>query len=853
MASEVLLDPYDIKSWSPLDSNTAGKKTWEELRKSVRDTMKLLTSLAGSVPTSFTFRSAAASGKLSRLYFLGIPSKGRENMLLYADITEDEHDKFVLPWKPLIDTLQPSWSSGQLSKEEQLMRERKRLGSYGITSYDFSEEKGRFVFPANSSLFMCEDSDLTSDIPLVPTLVETQCLGARLDPKICPANPDIVAFINSGDIWVSSVITYEELQLTQTQNSKGGGLEENPVTAGVPSFVVQEEFDRYTGYWWQPATDSPADASSDETQTLRILYEQVDESFVEIVHIYGPTAMGELGGVDEYRYPRAGTANAQSMLRLVEFQVNSLGPVKNSQVHKHLVEPLSTYCPWAEYLIRAGWTPDGKYVYAQLMDRSQQKLNLLLIPVECFVVDDDMDMYSFDPSKYPPVQCIYEETSDIWVNVHDVLHFFPQTFENQMSFLWSSQKSGYRHLYHITSHLTESPDSPLEVEMEDKTAGTACLQCHVLREVQLTSGEWEVLGKPVWVDERKALVFFMATRDTPLESHLYVVSYANPTEPVRLTEPGFSHSVELSSDCTMFVTTYSSVDTPPQSAVCKIEFDLQGVLSVSNCCTLMEPPVCPNYRAPELFHFQSSNGHVMHGMFYRPHNCRPGVRYPTVLFVYGGPQVQLVTNSFKGLKFLRLHTLASQGYAVVMLDNRGSCNRGLTFEGCIRNNLGTLEVEDQVEGLQWLASNVDFIDPARVAIHGWSYGGYLALMGLVQRPEVFKVAIAGAPVVSWRLYDTGYTERYMSLPEDNENGYKQGSVLTYLDRFPDEENRLLIVHGLIDENVHFHHSSQLVSALVKACKPHRLQVYPNERHGIRSHESNEHYKTLVLSFLQDNL
>ncbi|KAK7466608.1 hypothetical protein BaRGS_00037331 [Batillaria attramentaria] len=538
MASEVLLDPYDIKSWSPLDSTSGGKKTWEELRKSVRDTMKLLTSLAGSVPTSFTFHSAAnpTSGKLSRLYFLGIPSKGRENTLLYADIIEDEHDKFVLPWKPLIDTLQPSWSSGQLSKEEQLMRERKRLGSYGITSYDFAEEGGRFVFPANSGLYVCEVTDLTSDIPLVPTLIETQCTGARLDPKICPSNPEIVAFINSGDIWVSSVTTYEELQLTHTQNTRGGGLEDNPITAGSPSFVVQEEFDRYTGYWWQPNTDT---LTSEGNQTLRILYEQVDESCVDILHIFGSSGLNE-SGVDEYRYPRAGTANAQSSLRLVEFQVNTFGPVRDSEVHKHLVEPLSAYCSWAEYLVRAGWTPDGKFAYAQLMDRRQLRLCLLLIPVECFVVEDDMDMYSFDPSKYPPVQCVYEETSDIWVNVHDVLHFFPQTFENQISFLWSSQKSGYRHLYHVTSRLTESAESPVEVEMEEKPAGKRLKQeaFFLPSRTQCESGNF-VLCKvkivqalqPIWVDERQALVYFIACKDSPLENHLYVVSYANPAEP----------------------------------------------------------------------------------------------------------------------------------------------------------------------------------------------------------------------------------------------------------------------------------------------------------------------------------
>ncbi|XP_070178720.1 dipeptidyl peptidase 9-like isoform X2 [Littorina saxatilis] len=852
MASEVMLDPYNVNTWSPLEPNSGGKKTWEELRKGVRDTMKLLTSLGGSVPSSFTFRTSAnSSGSvLSRLYFLGVPEKGRENTLLYVDITEDEHNKFVLQWMCLLDTLQPSWSSGQLSKEEQLMRERKRLGSYGITSYDYNESKGRFVFPANNSLYMCEDADLTSDVALVPTMIDTQTSGARLDPKICPVCPDIVAFINCNDIWVTCPDTNEEMRLTCTRsNSLSERLEDNPVTAGVPSFVMSEEFDRYTGYWWQPVVDCKPE---EETRTLRILYEEVDESDVEVLQIFAPTS-GENGGIEEHRYPRAGSPNAQSTLKVAQFQVNQLGPVDGSLTERQMVEPLSAYCPWAEYLIRAGWTPDGKFVYAQCMDRSQQRLCILLVPLECFVPEQNIDLLAYSRSNYPPVQCIYDESSPVWINVHDILHFFPQTFENEISFVWASQKTGYRHLFHLTSRLTPShPPPTTDTDMDDLSV-SVCEQCQVLREVQLTKGEWDVLARPIWVDEKRAVVYFMGTKDTPLETHLYAVSYAHLHDPVRLTEPGFSHSVSMNSDCTMYVTTYSSADTAPLSVVCKVEFDLQGVLSVSNCSTLLEPPVCPNYQSPELFGFQSVNGYQLYGMFCRPHHFRPGVRYPTVLFVYGGPQVQLVTNSFKGLKFLRLHTLAAHGYAVVMVDGRGSCNRGLEFEGCIKNRLGTVEMEDQVEGLQWLATNMDFIDPARVAIHGWSYGGYLALMGLAQRPDVFKLAVAGAPVVSWHLYDTGYTERYMALPCDNDAGYKQGSVLHYLHSFPDEENRLLIVHGLIDENVHFHHTSQLVTALVKACKPHRLQVYPNERHGIRSPESNEHYKTLVLSFLQDNL
>jgi len=194
--------------------------------------------------------------------------------------------------------------------------------------------------------------------------------------------------------------------------------------------------------------------------------------------------------------------------------------------------------------------------------------------------------------------------------------------------------------------------------------------------------------------------------------------------------------------------------------------------------------------------------------------------------------------------------LAAHGYVVVVIDSRGSRHRGIQFEGYLKGKMGQVEISDQVEALHWLADSTGLIDVDRIAIHGWSYGGYLSLMGLGQRPEVFKVAVAGAPVTSWNLYDTGYTERYMDQPANNPHGYRMGSVLSYINNFPNEENRLLIIHGLIDENVHFFHTSQLINALVKAGKPYQLQVYPNERHSLRHLDASEHFETMLLSFLQ---
>lgn len=858
MAAEQSVDPLDLSqtSRSPKENSTDQPKTWDLLRQNVQEKRKLLVALVSNVPTSFSFRVIETpTGQKTRIYFLGTPQKCRENTLMYADLPNDIREVTpVLNCKSLLDSFQPSLPSAQLSREEQLMRERKRLGIFGITSYDIVENEGKFVFPACNSLFVCMDRDVTSEEPVLPLAINTSCCRARLDPKICPRNPNLISFIHSNDLWVTNLQTGQECRLTFAHKGLSR-LSDDPMSAGVPCFVVQEEFDRYTGYWWEPKPKTSSSFS--QNSCYRILYEEIDESGVEILNIFAP--MTDTQGIDEYRYPRAGTDNAVTALKLVEFEVGSDGQIQDSMTEKELYEPLSTFFPWMEYLIRAGWTPDSKFVYVQIMNRQQTRLALVLIPLECFIpVNSDPDMelnYYYEcTNNYPPLQVIYEDTSDIWINVHDILHFFPQEIPEEISFLWSTEQTGYRHLYKVTSKLlicdNPSPRSAMEV-IENNNQGQ--LKADVAEQVALTCGEWEVQGKQIWVDEKRNLVYFLGHKHSVLETHLYAVSYSSPKEPYRLTELGYSHTISFSSELSVFVTVYSSVQQTPVSSVHRICHRDNGQIYTETVGIVMPSVACPEYHPPDLFSYKSVCGRTMHGLYYKPHDFQSGVKYPTVLMVYGGPQVQQVTNSFKGLRFLRHHTLASQGYAVVVIDGRGSSHRGLDFEAHIKNRLGTVEIDDQVEGLQWLASQVDFIDLERVAIHGWSYGGYLSLLGLAQRPDIFKVAIAGAPVVDWKLYDTGYTERYLDVPNDNSTGYQQGSVLHYIQNFPDEENRLLVIHGLIDENVHFQHTSTLINALVKACKPYSLQVYPNERHGIRNHEAAEHYKTMILSFLQNHL
>uniref|UniRef100_A0AAY4D7Z0 dipeptidyl-peptidase IV n=1 Tax=Denticeps clupeoides TaxID=299321 RepID=A0AAY4D7Z0_9TELE len=838
------------------------KHSWDGLRDIIHSSRKYSGMIINKAPHDFQFvQKHDESGPHShRLYYLGMPYGSRENSLLYSEIPKKIRKEalLVLSWKQMLDHFQATPHHGVYSREEELLRERKRLGVFGITSYDHHARSGLFLFQASNSLFYCRDGGHNGFIasPMKPVEIKTQCSGTRMDPKISPGDPSFIAFINNNDLWVSSIETGEERRLTFCHKGLNN-VKDDPKSAGVATFVIQEEFDRFTGYWWSPA----APEGWCRERSL-LLYEEVDESDVEVIHVPSPAL--EERKADVYRYPRTGSKNPQITLKLAEIRTDHLGRIVSTQ-DKELVLPFTTLFPGVEYIARAGWTQDGKYAWAVLLDRSQQKLQLVLLPPALFItVSEDQTQWQERAEAVPEgvhPYIIYQETTDIWINVRHpgfLRSFKNRENDDEITFLWVNEsKTGFCHLYKITTQLQQG----CHQWSRDYAHSDDDFRCPVKEEVALTSGEWEVLARHgskvrIWVNEATKLVYFQGTKDTPLEHHLYVVSYDCPGDVVRLTKPGFSHSCSVSQSFDMFVSHYSNVSTPPCVHVYKLVGPESDPLHKEPefWASMMEAAGCPgDYIPPEIFSFASKSGFDLYGMLYKPHNLIPGRKHPTILFVYGGPQVQLVNNSYKGVKYLRLNTLASLGYAVVVIDGRGSCQRGLKFEGALKSKMGQVEIEDQVEGLQYVADKYKFVDLSRVAIHGWSYGGFLSLMGLIHRPNIFKVAIAGAPVTVWMAYDTGYTERYMDVPENNQPGYEAGSVALHVDKLPNEPNRLLILHGFLDENVHFFHTNFLVSQLIRAGKPYQLQIYPNERHSIRCPESGEHYEITLLHFLQQHL
>ncbi|XP_053671772.1 dipeptidyl peptidase 9 [Anopheles nili] len=931
-------------------SSQPRKKSWSELKSIVSETRhQMATTMAASFPMNVNFRTL--SDGRTRVYFLSPP----EAILFYVDVplevigkaanNTDEDDSDIedvvrlansrhLVWHQLLESVLGHLPTSN-SREVQLLLERKRLSIWGITSYELHKASGKIVFPACNTLYQCLDTGYEENT-LFPSELRIFQRAAAIDPQICPQNSDLVAFVCNGDIWVVHTHSGHSERLTYAHDGRRS-LADDPLTAGIPSYVMQEEFSRYQGFWWQPE-------STDEI--YRIVYEEVDESDVSLFTF--PSSQSSNRDYEEYRFPRAGTPNAKSKLKLVQFRLSENLRITDVCI-KELQCPLTFAFPWLEYIVRVGWTPDSKHVWAQLLDRPQQRLEVVLLPVDNFCeiysssapspncgVDASLSTPAANHTEQHsqqhagqqvqhsqrklssgwrspldkstrPLQVIYSETSSSWVNVHDVLQFI-EISEQEVTFLWASEETGFRHLYLVTSSLnpsgsdsnsnTSSSSScsgsnsnnshgsnsqphehveatgshvhPTSIDIDPSLPSIACvgstLVARVLAKIALTGGQWEVLGRNVWYDRVHRLVYFMALRETPLEKHLYVVSLAKPNQLRLLTMHGYSFTVEFNDDCTIFLQTYCNIYTLPSWELVRIRHRNDGGAALTSASAGIdalelisvgylnegEPSENTQYN-PSIHSPRISTGEVLYAMVFKPHNFTLGVKYPTVLNVYGGPEVQTVSNTFKGMRQLRMHMLASQGYCVICVDSRGSRHRGVEFESYIRCRMGTVELADQVEVLRILAEQLGYIDMDRVAIHGWSYGGYLSLMGLVHYPDIFKVSIAGAPVTSWVYYDTGYTERYMDLPDNNRSGYAAGSVLNYIQRFPDEDNRLLIIHGLIDENVHFYHTAQLVNRLVSANKPYHLQVYPNERHSLRNLEASKHYETKLLSFLQDNL
>jgi dipeptidyl-peptidase-4 len=598
-----------------------------------------------------------------------------------------------------------------------------------------------------------------------------------------------VSFVRDQNLYVIDLTSGEERAIT-----KGGA---GVISFGMAEFIAQEEMDRSTGYWWSP----------DEA---KIAYTRVDESPVDEVErfeIYAETVK-----VIRQRYPAAGRANAKVDL----FVANLTNAATEAR-------ELPAAAAGDGYLARVNWLPDSRSLAVQRQVRNQQFLELLRIDIETGTA-----------------KRLLEERSDTWIDLYEELTFL----KSRPAFIWASARSGYKHLY-----------------LYD-------LDGRLIR--PLTSGNWMVVGDAgeravEAVDEKRGLVYFTANRETPLERHLYSAPLDGSSDPIEVerriqrvsTTPGW-HSSVLSSNGQLWLDTYSNPDTPASLTLRRTDGRVIDVL-VPNTLDESHPyaPFRAAHQRTEFGTLRAEDGQTLYYQLITPINFDPAKRYPVIVDVYGGPGNQRVRNAWGGFPrgnegFFRQY-LAQQGYVVFTLDNRGSGFRGTAFEGALYRRMGSIEIEDQVRGVEFLRS-LPYVDARRVGVFGWSYGGYMALMAMVRAPDYFTAGVAGAPVTDWRLYDTHYTERFMSTPTDNPDGYRDGMVMTHAKQL---RGRLLVMHGMADDNVLFTHSTALFKTLQDLRKPFEVMPYPGSKHALmRFPNTGPHgYDTVARFFartLQEN-
>jgi dipeptidyl-peptidase-4 len=434
-------------------------------------------------------------------------------------------------------------------------------------------------------------------------------------------------------------------------------------------------------------------------------------------------------------------------------------------------------------LARIYWSPDSRSLAVMKLNRVQNRLDLLLAD-----------------AGTGAARVLLHEEDPAWINVHDDFRFL----EGGRKFLWSSERDGYRHLY---VYMIEGR-----------------------QEARLTRGAWEATAV-AGVDERAREVYYVSTEASPLERQLYAVKLDGRRKR-RITEMRGVHTVSMSPTCEYFVDTASNQTTPPRTVL--------RDRAARQVAVLREPAAEEFELLPSrIVDFKGADGTVFYGRLLRPAKLEPGRKYPVIVMVYGGPHSQTVQDAWRGATLEQY--LAQHGYVVWQMDNHGSAGRGHAWEAQVNRNLGERELKDQLEGLRYLDS-LGFADLARVGIHGWSYGGYMTLYALTHAPDAFKAGIAGAPVTDWRLYDSIYTERYMGLPEENAEGYRRSSPAAAAASL---KAKLLLLHNLEDDNVHFQNTMQMAAALEAAGRKFEMMIYPQRTHGVAGTLRRHMLETMV--------
>ena len=573
-----------------------------------------------------------------------------------------------------------------------------------------------------------------------------------------------VAYVRDNDLY------YRDLASGRTTRVTRDG-ERDAIINGLTDWVYEEEFGLPHAFVWSPDSRS-------------ILFVRFDERAVPefAMDIYTDTTYPERR---TWRYPKVGEPNAT-----VSAHVYDLASAKTRQLFDS--GDGDTHVP------RYYWTPDNRPLL-WVTNRHQDTMSLRV-----------------EPRPGAPLVALLTEGRDTYLDVHDDL-----TFLADGSFLWSSDRSGYTHLYHYGKDGT------------------------LIR--QLTRGNYPVTAF-YGVDEARGELYFQAAMTSPLRREVYRLPLAGGTPRALSAEPGWNEAT-FASDFSGYMLTHSSANRPPTYAVYDRGGELVRTLVDNAGARAIQRE--EGWRPLEFFTFETPEGVTLNGWRITPAGFSEsgGAAYPLFMFQYSGPGSQQVVDRWGGHNHWWFQMLAQQGYVVACVDPRGTGGRGAAFQKQTYLALGALETADQISAARYLGAQ-PWVDAARIGIFGWSYGGYMSTLCITKGADVFKLAIAVAPVTNWKWYDSIYTERYMRTTRENPGGYRDNSPIYFADRL---RGHYLLVHGTGDDNVHAQHSIEMANALIAANKDFDLEVYPNRNHGIYGGVTRYHLYKRMTDFVNQHL
>lgn len=582
------------------------------------------------------------------------------------------------------------------------------------------------------------------------------------EPTFSPDNSKI-AYVFNNNIYVYNVVENSEKQIT-----KDGKI--NSIINGVTDWVYEEELGFVKAFEWNNKGD-------------RIAFLRFDESKV-------PEFSMDIFGSDLYpnhqvfKYPKAGEANSDVSLHMYDVATEATQEID-----------LGDYSDF--YIPRIKWTNKDYILSAQVLNRHQDQLDLIFVNAE-------------DHST----KVVLTEKDEAYVDVTDNL-----TFLEDNSFIWTSERDGYNHIYLYAEN--------------GKLKN------------QVTKGNWEVTNYYGY-DKKSNRLFYQSTENGSVNRDVYSIK-TNGKGKKRLTEKTGTNNADFSTDFTYFINAFTNVETPMQYTL-HLAKNGKLVREIKNNDELLELEK-PYHFSPKELSTLPVNGNELNMWIIKPSDFDESKKYPLLMFQYSGPGSQSVSNSYFNTNDYWYQLLANQGYIIACVDGRGTGFKGAEFKKVTQNELGKYELEDQIAAAKKLGE-LDYIDADRIGIWGWSFGGFMASNAILKGNDIFTMAIAVAPVTSWRFYDTIYTERFMTTPQENASGYDENSPINHVDKLKGD---FLIVHGGGDDNVHLQNTMRMVEALIQANKQFDWAIYPDKNHGIFGGNTRLHLYTKMTNFIKEHL